>query len=97
MPSADPHLFPLLVQAWLDCRRHKRTTRARTLRTALERLATMPSEDVFAAGNSYLGLVRQSDHSHQERAAICRALLQRGHAVDGLHLSKTFRRATNAT
>lgn len=67
------------------------TTRPRTLHMALARLEQMPTADVFAAGNSYLGLVRQASHSHAERAAICRALLKRGHAVEGRHLSKTFR------
>lgn len=69
----------------------RRTTRRRTLASALQRLETMPAADVYTAGNSYLGLVRQASHSHQERAAVCRALLKRGHAVEGLHLSKAFR------
>lgn len=70
----------------------RRTTRPRTLHTALQRLMEMPAADVYAAGNSYLGLVRQATHSHAERAALCRALLRRGHAVEGLHLNKAFRR-----
>ncbi|MEG0921312.1 MAG: RNA-directed DNA polymerase [Comamonas sp.] len=68
----------------------RRTTRKRTLATALDRLERMPAHEVHAAGNSYLGLVRQASHSHKERAALCRALLKRGHAVEGLHLSKAF-------
>lgn len=44
------------------------------------------------SGNSYLGLARQAGNSHQEQALICRALLKRGHAVEGLHLSKAFRK-----
>lgn len=71
----------------------RRTTRRRTLATALQRLEAMPAADTHTAGNSYLGLVRQASHSHTERAAVCRALLKRGHAVDGLNLSKAFRRA----
>ena len=69
----------------------RRTTRPRTLRSALQRLEHMPAPEIFAAGNSYLGLVRQASHSHKEQAQICRALLKRGHAVEGLHLSKAFR------
>ncbi|MDH0495735.1 RNA-directed DNA polymerase [Comamonas aquatica] len=68
----------------------RRTTRPRTLRTALQRLEHMPASETYAAGNSYLGLVRQATHSHKERAVIARALLKRGHAVEGLHLSKAF-------
>ena len=51
----------------------------------------MPAADTYAAGNSYLGLVRQASHSHKERVAICRALLKRGHAVESMHFSKAFR------
>ncbi len=70
----------------------RRTTRPRTLRQALTRLEVMPAADVYASGNSYLGLVRQAGTSHNEQAQICRALLKRGHAVEGLHLSKAFRK-----
>ena len=51
----------------------------------------MPAADTFATGNSYLGLVRQATHGHKERAALCRALMKRGHAVDGRGLTKIFR------
>ena len=70
----------------------RRTTRPRTLRTALQRLATMPAGEVFEAGNSYLGLVRQASHSHADQARIARLLLDRGHAVAG-DLSKIYRRS----
>ena len=70
----------------------RRTTRRRTLASALQRIEHLPAAEVFSAGNSYLGLVRQASHSHKERAAVCRALLKRGHAVEGMNLSKAFRR-----
>lgn len=70
----------------------RRTTRPRTLHQAISRLENMPAADVYASGNSYLGLVRQASHSHHAQALICRALLKRGHAVDGLHLEKAFRK-----
>ncbi len=66
------------------------TTRRRSVRTALRRLEAMPASDVFAAGNSYLGLVRQAQHSHTDQARVARALMKRGHAVDG-DLSRIFR------
>ena len=72
----------------------RRTTRPRTLRAALQRLEHMPAADTYAAGNSYLGLVRQVTHSHKERTAIAKALLKRGHPVEGAHLSKAFKRIT---
>jgi RNA-directed DNA polymerase len=74
-----------IVKPW------RRTTRPRTLRNGVERLRRMPAGDVFEAGNSYFGLVRQASHSHQEQAAIARVLLKRGHAVNG-GLTKAFRR-----
>ena len=67
------------------------TTRPRTVRNALRRIETMPAGDVYAAGNSYLGLMRQVGNSHQDQVVIARALLKRGHAVDG-PLTKIFRR-----
>lgn len=59
-----------------------RTTRRRTISTAVTRLCTMPADDVFAAGNSYLGLLRQASHSHHDRTTIAHALLGRGHAIN---------------
>ena len=70
----------------------RRTTRKRTINTALQRLRTMPAEEVFAAGNSYLGLVLQASHSHVEQALIANVLRKRGHAVKG-DLTKIFRRS----
>lgn len=70
----------------------RRTTRARTLATALSRLANMPTEDLFAAGNSYLGLLRQASHSHTDQVRLARLLRRRGHVVDG-SLNKIFRRS----
>lgn len=67
------------------------TTRPRTVRTALRRIETMPAAEVYSAGNSYLGLMRQAGNSHQDQVAIARALLKRGHTVDG-DLTKIFRR-----
>ncbi|MGE0329727.1 MAG: RNA-directed DNA polymerase [Ramlibacter sp.] len=64
----------------------RRTTRRRSVQAAIKRIQQMPASAVHAAGNSYLGQVRQASHSHQEQAQIARALLKRGHAVAaGLH------------
>ena len=74
-----------LLQAYIDCRQHKRnTTSAREFEQHLERnLCDLHAE---LLDGSY-----RPGRSHKERAAVCRALLKRGHAVDGLHLAKTFR------
>lgn len=71
----------------------RRTTRRRTVAKAISRIETMPAADLYQAGNSYLGLVRQASHSHQEQAAIARALLKRGHPVNG-DLTKIFERVS---
>lgn len=70
----------------------RRTTRKRTMATAVSRLCDMPAEDVFAAGNSYLGLIGQASHGHTDRATLANVLLGRGHAVKG-DLSKIYRRS----
>ena len=69
----------------------RRTTRARTVATATHRLRTMPTADVFTAGNSYLGLLRQASHSHVDQARIANVLLERGHTVKG-DLTKIYRK-----
>ncbi|HCY16351.1 MAG TPA: reverse transcriptase [Curvibacter sp.] len=69
----------------------RRTTRPRTLATALRRLERMPAEDLHTAGNSYLGLLRQATHSHADQAQVARLLRRRGHAVAG-DLSKIYRK-----
>ena len=70
----------------------RRTTRPRSLATAVSRLRTMPAEDVFAAGNIYLGLIGQASHGHADRATVANVLLRRGHTVKG-DLSKIYRRS----
>ena len=66
-------------------------TRKRTLATALQRVATMSAEDVFATGNSYLGLFRQATHSHHHRTHLAKALRARGHAINH-HFTKIYQR-----
>ncbi len=69
----------------------RRTTRKRTMATAVRRLASMPAADTFAAGNSYLGLVRQASQSHHDQTRIANVLRDRGHVVDG-SINKVYRR-----
>ena len=70
-----------------------RTTRRRTVNEALRRVATAPTEDLFAIANSYFGLLRQAEHSHHDRARLANALRRRGHCISG-GLTKTYRRST---
>ena len=70
----------------------RRVTRKRTLRHAMARIEDLPHQDTHATGNSYLGLVRQASHSHNEQVQLCRALLKRGHPVEGLNLTKAYHR-----
>ena len=70
----------------------RRTTRPRTLRTALKRIEAMPADQVFETGNSYLGLIRQASHGHTDQARVAKALLARGHCVKA-DLTKIYRKA----
>lgn len=70
----------------------RRTTRPRTMRSALHRLSTMDDSETFASGNSYLGLARQASHSHHDQALIANLLRRRGHTVEGKNLTKVFRK-----
>jgi len=66
-------------------------TRPRTVNRALQRLASIPAHETFAAGNSYLGLVGQATHSHHDRTRIANVLRDRGHVVAG-DMRKIYRR-----
>jgi RNA-directed DNA polymerase len=66
-------------------------TRRRTVHEAVRRVATMPADDVFASANSYMGLLRQSQKSHTDRALLAGAILRRGHCVNQA-FTKTYRK-----
>lgn len=68
-----------------------RTTRRRTVHAALDRLSTMDAPDLFASSNSYLGLLRQASHSHQDRALLINVMRDRGHVVKS-DFTKVFRK-----
>lgn len=69
----------------------RRTTRPRSVAQALHRTAAVPAEDLRETANSYFGLLTQASHSHKDRAALARLIIQRGHAVNG-DLTKTYPR-----
>ncbi|HYW57716.1 MAG TPA: RNA-directed DNA polymerase [Polaromonas sp.] len=70
----------------------RRTTRKRTVATAVRRLQAAAPNDVFASGNSYLGLLRQSTHSHTDRARLANVLRGRGFTIKR-DLTKIYRKA----
>jgi hypothetical protein len=69
----------------------RRRIRKRTRNDALQRIRTMPAEELFTSGQSYFGLFRQASHSHGDRAELANLLRARGHSVDR-SLTHTFRR-----
>jgi retron-type reverse transcriptase len=69
-----------------------RTTRRRTVTSALQRIATVPADQLLETGNSYFGLMRQATHSHHVRTQIANALRKRGQWINQ-SITKTYRRA----
>jgi RNA-directed DNA polymerase len=82
--SAEPFVGHVITP-W--CRR----TRRKTVSAALQRIEHLPADEVFATGNSYFGLLRQSPQSHTDRAHLARALMKRGHCIKS-DLTKTYRK-----
>lgn len=70
----------------------RRTTRRRTLKSAIQRVQQTDPANLFETANSYFGLLRQASHSHQERSRLANALRQRGYSIKS-DLTKTYRKA----
>lgn len=68
----------------------RRTLRRRTYHDAIQRTRTIDSVDLFNTANSYFGLLRQTTHSHHDRALLANVLRKRGHSIKG-DLTKTYR------
>lgn len=66
--------------------------RRRTFNDALRRTSGASDDALFETANSYFGLLRQSQHSHQDRARLANVVRDRGHAVNRA-LTQTYRRA----
>lgn len=73
-------------------RPHRRTLRRRTYNDALARTAATPAQDLLETANSYFGLLRQTTHSHRDRARLANLMRRRGHVVNR-DLTQTYRRA----
>lgn len=78
-----------VVRPWV------RHTRARTVNEAARRLRQMDAADVFAATNSYLGLLRQATGSHHDQTRLANIARRRGHAISG-DITKIYRAARSA-
>lgn len=71
----------------------RRQARRRSINGALNSIETLPQPDVYATGNSYLGLLRHTD-GYGDRSKVANALRKRGHSVDA-KLTRAFRHAAN--
>ena len=69
----------------------RRVLRRKTFENAIATVSSKTGEDLMRSANSYLGLLRQSDHSHKARARLVRIALRKGHCVDG-GFTKVFRK-----
>jgi hypothetical protein len=67
-----------------------RTTRRRTVKESLRRVATAAEDELLATANSYFGLLGQASHSHKDRVALAKAVLRRGKPVNRA-LTQTYR------
>jgi len=66
-----------------------RTTRKRSVATALRRTAAVPDEDLRETANSYFGLLAQASRSQKDRAKLANVVLKRGNSVNA-ELTKTY-------
>lgn len=69
-----------------------RTTRSKTVNTAMERTRHCDPANLFETANSYFGLLRQASHSHHDRTEFANLLRYRGHCIKA-DFSKTYRNA----
>lgn len=69
----------------------RRVPRRKIVENAAVRLSERNGEDFMTSANSYMGLLRQSDHSHNIRARLARIAIGKGHCVDS-RFRKIFRK-----
>jgi RNA-directed DNA polymerase len=71
----------------------RRQVRRCSIRTALNRIEHMPSDETLGTINSYLGLVRHTS-GYQDRAKIAKAARLRGHSI-ATNASKAYRKKSS--
>ncbi|HEY1394745.1 RNA-directed DNA polymerase, partial [Roseateles sp.] len=81
--SRDIDFVGHLIKPW------HRTTRARTVAAALQRIEQIDQVDLQQAAASYFGLLNQATHSHHDRARLANAIRRRGRSVSA-DLRKTY-------
>lgn len=67
----------------------RRSTRRRTVHTAISRIQRAEPAELHVLANSYFGLLRQATASHHDRARVAKAVRMGGHAVD-MFLTKAY-------
>jgi hypothetical protein len=70
----------------------RRVLRRTTYNNAIRTVTSKTGDDLMRSANSYLGLLRQSNHSHHARARVVRITLGKGHCADG-KFTKIFKRS----
>ena len=68
-----------------------RTTRRRTYRQAIDRVAHIDAADLLETANSYFGLLGQASSSHHDRCRLANALRRRGMCIS-MDIRKTYRK-----
>ena len=71
-------------------RPHRRNVRRRTVKAALQRIEHLPRGDLLETVNSTFGLLRQASHGRRDRAALAKAAMARGMAINR-ELTKGYR------
>lgn len=67
-----------------------RSTRKRTVKTAINRLQTIPKVELFEAANSYLGVIGQATDGHHDKCLVAKQILKRGFCVNQ-QITKAYR------
>lgn len=68
----------------------RRTTRKRTVKTAINRLKTISKDELYENGNSYLGIIRQASKGHHDKCLVAKQILKRGFCVNQ-QITKAYR------
>jgi hypothetical protein len=56
----------------------------------LTRVSTIHADELYETANSYFGLLRQTSHSHKDRAHLANILRHRGRCISG-DITKTYK------
>lgn len=68
----------------------RRSTRKRTVNTAINRLKTISKDELYETANSYLGVIGQASGSHHDKCLVAKQILKRGFCVNK-QITKAYR------